>query len=425
MLDRLPLELLALVLRLSAPLDYSSLLYPERRQTLRICCLVSPRMRELAQPMLPEVFFAEEKEDVELAQVKGENVKLLVLNGAGDQLSAKSGRVQAILEACSQVMEVRLLFVQLDLGCLASLPELRRLIVHGGTLTGDRSDAFPCLAELSLNNLYMGQEVLQHVLTSTTTPRLRAFGMSSINDPKQDVFLSLPRANQHLPKRLFCLAVEVSENPSLADDVLAYEGLLVSCELREGEVKTLLAQSSLPAYIRLTFDASIDVLSHRDCQSVVAALRILSSRLKHVFAAASSPPFRSLFLPTALHPARTQLGELAKAVATLVKACRAADVEAVWPSRSYPAVHDSLTPSWFWKHRWTVNPKAKPVKEEDEEEKPVKQEYEEEKPVKVEVEEKPLEVENDARWQSIESEKPDDKAEGEQAEEALVKMEEE
>jgi hypothetical protein len=60
MLDRLPTELLIKVFRHAAPLDYSPSFYLERRELLFNCCLVSRRLRAIAQPMLPEVFLASE-----------------------------------------------------------------------------------------------------------------------------------------------------------------------------------------------------------------------------------------------------------------------------------------------------------------------------------------------------------------------------
>ncbi|GAA6027185.1 hypothetical protein JCM8097_002465 [Rhodosporidiobolus ruineniae] len=55
MLSRLPVELLRLIIREAAPLEYRSSTYKDRRRTLRSRCLVDKRMRAVAQPMLAEV----------------------------------------------------------------------------------------------------------------------------------------------------------------------------------------------------------------------------------------------------------------------------------------------------------------------------------------------------------------------------------
>ncbi|GAA5929719.1 hypothetical protein JCM10213_002766 [Rhodosporidiobolus nylandii] len=93
MLDRLPIELLAVILRLAAPLDYTPELYKERRATLRSCCLVSKRTHDLAQPMLPDVFVVEGEEDAEMLEPRAAGVRLLILRGEADVSPELNARV--------------------------------------------------------------------------------------------------------------------------------------------------------------------------------------------------------------------------------------------------------------------------------------------------------------------------------------------
>jgi hypothetical protein len=87
MLDRLPTELLLRTLELAAPLDYSPSFYLERRLLLRNCCLVSRKVRGVAQPMLPEVYRVGRNRDIAWlkaegnGKMRGERVKTLALDG--------------------------------------------------------------------------------------------------------------------------------------------------------------------------------------------------------------------------------------------------------------------------------------------------------------------------------------------------------
>jgi hypothetical protein len=132
MLDRLPPELLLRVLELAAPLDYTPTFYLERRALLRSCCLVSQTLRDLAQPMLPDVYLAESKGQVEyLKSVEDEawagSIRLLVVNGhAGPRLPEKPGRtylgIRGLFRRLPRLLELRLLEVEeVDLHELAPL----------------------------------------------------------------------------------------------------------------------------------------------------------------------------------------------------------------------------------------------------------------------------------------------------------------
>ncbi|GAA5849225.1 hypothetical protein JCM8547_006484 [Rhodosporidiobolus lusitaniae] len=118
MLDRLPVELLSHIVALAAPVEYTVSYYFERRQFLYNVCLVSKRMRAVAQPMLVEVFevfFEEHMQWLDEIDEKGRSrasgVKLLVLRGTSYDsfFLTKKVDVRRILERCSRVIEVRVL----------------------------------------------------------------------------------------------------------------------------------------------------------------------------------------------------------------------------------------------------------------------------------------------------------------------------
>jgi hypothetical protein len=127
MLDRLPTELLLRTLELAAPLHYSPSFYVERRLLLRNCCLVSRRLCEVAQPLLPEVYEVAQTRDMALLEKDNEGkkmgslVRLLILQGS--KTNPLSGQVdlQRALSYTLEITELRIIHVgDFDLSWLNS-----------------------------------------------------------------------------------------------------------------------------------------------------------------------------------------------------------------------------------------------------------------------------------------------------------------
>ncbi|BGP15173.1 hypothetical protein JCM10213v2_003130 [Rhodosporidiobolus nylandii] len=126
MLDCLPVELLQHILRLAAPLDYSPELYKERRSTLRSCCLVNRTMRELAQPMLPEVFVVDREEEIQELEgdARGFRVKNLVFKRVKrGVVDFNTIAMDSVARLCPNIVDLKLFQPDaFDLEPVSSLP---------------------------------------------------------------------------------------------------------------------------------------------------------------------------------------------------------------------------------------------------------------------------------------------------------------
>ncbi|GAA5896703.1 hypothetical protein JCM6882_005014 [Rhodosporidiobolus microsporus] len=118
MLDRLPVELVSHVV------EYTLNTHKERRQTLGSVSLVCSAFRDVAQPMLLELFLANaEKATQSLAfkqdgRSRGSRVKLLVLSSLGGQT------INEILRLCPNVEELNVEGCSFEMKFLGRLPTL-------------------------------------------------------------------------------------------------------------------------------------------------------------------------------------------------------------------------------------------------------------------------------------------------------------
>ncbi|GAA5864817.1 hypothetical protein JCM8547_009241 [Rhodosporidiobolus lusitaniae] len=182
MLDRLPNELLSHVVGLGAPLDYAPSFYLERRQFLRDICLVSKRMRDVAQPMLFEVYEVKMEDNAKwLEEVDNEGrtraskVKLLVpkhLYLSGDP-ATNAVLLQGLLVQCAAVVELRLIDAgDIDLDWLAPLTHLRHLISQDERtrLQSTATTTFPNLLEFSACLVRLKPALLTTFPSPSTAP---------------------------------------------------------------------------------------------------------------------------------------------------------------------------------------------------------------------------------------------------------------
>ncbi|GAA6039119.1 hypothetical protein JCM8097_005335 [Rhodosporidiobolus ruineniae] len=184
----LPPELVTAILRRAAPLDYSPSSYKIRRATLRSCSLVSRTFRDVAQPMLGEVFEVGGQEDVDLLAVeekegkaRGSLVKLLVLRGEeGYGLVCDK---KLALERCPNVVDLRLSHAgDFELDWLVSLSSLRRLVISNTTLDPPSSGtSLPSIIELSFfDTYYRDDDFLEHFPTPVVVSNLRGLGLGGL-----------------------------------------------------------------------------------------------------------------------------------------------------------------------------------------------------------------------------------------------------
>ncbi|GAA5975220.1 hypothetical protein JCM11641_004398 [Rhodosporidiobolus odoratus] len=161
MLDRLPPELLTLILQLATPVEHSfDAQYQFRRSLLRNCCLVSKKLCAVAKPMLPEVFQAAEEKDLAvLVALDGDprrrsQVELLIAEGA--RAHGQDGFVSSLLqvcdsEVCRRVVDLRVRrYSSVTPAPLEGFKNLQRLVLQIDQLTLSCPLCLPQFLELSI-----------------------------------------------------------------------------------------------------------------------------------------------------------------------------------------------------------------------------------------------------------------------------------
>ncbi|GAA5854677.1 hypothetical protein JCM8547_004935 [Rhodosporidiobolus lusitaniae] len=208
-MDGLPAELLGSILRHAAPLDYIPSSYHDRRATLRSCCLVFKLFRDVAQPLLVQVFEVKTEQDIAALEVVVENgrtrasqVQLLAFNGLEFDWEVNE-RIQVVLGSCQNVVELVMLGFDLHISWLNGLSHaifpyslafslfdlvppsgLRRLVIVATMYTIDSSTQLNSLVELSML-CWQNLAVLQTRLLPQSTPFLRALAISDVTIPDE------------------------------------------------------------------------------------------------------------------------------------------------------------------------------------------------------------------------------------------------
>ncbi|GAA5897216.1 hypothetical protein JCM6882_001818 [Rhodosporidiobolus microsporus] len=190
MLDRLPTELLALIIRHACPLPPLSVTdgaYTERRCNLRAFSLVNRRFRAVAQPLLPEVFVPVRSGEAEVVldrRVEGARVRDLRLK-LGGEIAARGAE---IVQACTNTRVVHLekplgdRSPGVSLSCMSTLSNLVDLSLHGLSFPEDHeAPLFPSLQTLSLYGTSLLPAALNTLISSTHTPRLRHLALSAVH----------------------------------------------------------------------------------------------------------------------------------------------------------------------------------------------------------------------------------------------------
>ncbi|GAA5860401.1 hypothetical protein JCM8547_000292 [Rhodosporidiobolus lusitaniae] len=177
----LPVELVRQILHFAAPLDYSPTLYRERRALLRSCCRVSKLIRDVAQPMLPEVYA--------LSRSIGPNEL-----GVVEEERTRGSRVMVLVFR----RHVQPFAVDFDLGWLNGLSKLRRLLIDDSIVALDPSTQLRSLLKLSLFSC-LNPPSLRQVVSKNTTPSLRHLTVMDVTATREemaDFFSSLPSSDR-------------------------------------------------------------------------------------------------------------------------------------------------------------------------------------------------------------------------------------
>ncbi|BGP15227.1 hypothetical protein JCM10213_000821 [Rhodosporidiobolus nylandii] len=340
MLDRLPLELLDHILHFAAPLDYTPDLYKERRATLRSCCLVSRTMRELAQPMLPEVFAARTKKDVQMLETdgRGKQVKLLACNGEHWIRESKDepGWQRGTMAACPHVRDLRLFGADLNLELLAPLSALRRLVLVDGRIGLTNAETtLSKLEELSMDATHMDSVGFGVLLRTHCLPALQSLAVTGL-DPNDGAAFSSAISSGFFDsvKHIVLDAYDLAQLPPSFPLPDPSRVLLTTSHFPSPEEFTL---SFKPTHLALSPSATLeDVLTNSGLPDAIRSfLPVLSLHTT----------IRNLGVPDFLHPSRSLAGELASLRRELLKACADNKIRVVWTADR--TMWDSLVRSEF------------------------------------------------------------------------------
>ncbi|GAA5823716.1 hypothetical protein JCM11251_000739 [Rhodosporidiobolus azoricus] len=300
MLDRLPPELLGLVVECAAPLDYSPTTYKKRRTTLRNLSLVCRYLREIAQPMLPEVFVAEPSSLHLLSQPEfGAAVKLLFVS------ILQPAALATVLGQCPAVVELRVYLSALRVDRLAFLPELRRLTLHQAVLylpPEITPPTVPLLLELSLSDTKADPANLYQLLDSRFLPSLRAIALEGVKRRTDDC--SSWRIDETYGAQLEIFAVDVDAYKECDPSILSLNSLALLVDnfphLEPEQCSSLhnISLRHFRDYAELRSAASM-----HDREDVGFFLK---QEVKHCLAR-TGPSLRHLDLPAFLSPDRNRL----------------------------------------------------------------------------------------------------------------------
>ncbi|BGP15273.1 hypothetical protein JCM10213_008305 [Rhodosporidiobolus nylandii] len=336
MLDRLPIELLELILRFAAPLVYNYALCEERRETLRSCCLTSQRMRAVAQPMLPEVFAARKREEhVEALEAggRGRQVKVLIYNGQYHR-EEEAGWLHRILAACRCVRDLRLFHAVLDLKWLEPLSEMRRVILWGGGIRlTDPATALPQLEELSMTDTASVPEDFRLLLRGHCLAALQSFSAQGLSCDEA-AFSSALSSGFFNDLKLIVLS---------ADDLAR----LPSSFPHPDPSRVLLTLDPVPPSSEFTppFKPVHLSLCPRDIVEDLVDTPARLVAVRSFLPALSQHTICNLGVPDFLHPSRTLPSKLASLRRELLKACADNKIRVVWTARR--TSWDSMVPPEF------------------------------------------------------------------------------
>ncbi|BGP15171.1 hypothetical protein JCM10213_008689 [Rhodosporidiobolus nylandii] len=348
MLARLPVELLKPILRFAAPLDYTPELYKERRKTLRSCCLVNSTLRELAQPMLPEVFAVEREEDVELVKALGPAVKLLVVDGGEEDEHLRRSARRAI-RACPEVHELRVRgWFELDLGGLLPITSLRRLVIVYCRLVLDSPLSLPTLTEISLCGCYGYGNTLRTLLIDSTLPSLAALGLRNVREEGHlDYYDShLPCLTPDFLRRLDAFVTDAK--PYHYADT-AHEVFLPTFNLGQYSRVWWAQRGSALAFC--LFDEEVNLEPFTASREQVKRWLEIEDHLMEITYPHPSPESTNLallFVPEPLRLENLRIGVLRTSMSDMLAACHRRGVEVEYYSGGANEL-DSVIPPGFWR----------------------------------------------------------------------------
>ncbi|BGP20525.1 hypothetical protein JCM10213_003788 [Rhodosporidiobolus nylandii] len=355
MLDRLPVELVQHIVRLTLP-SPSHATYRERQDRLLVLCRTSRALRTVGQTVLFEVVELASREQFSsfLEAVKANelservrSVQLYEDPYGRNMFQLAAGDYASLVRRCPRLAELRIAHSRVDLAELQEATYLQRLIISRGTAYVSRPFVLPQVEELSL----LGIGNLEDFLPTHSFPSLSAFHieMADFGEFKPEQLLSLL---PHLDafsidfRDVLCSATgparTLASSPRVLFDLTPHsiEGLLEDFE------------AVLAAARALRLKAGAAALSNY--ADLTPALNCLVANLARLTG------LQHLVLPTECLWCKGWNVDYHRALADLRAACQARGIDVVFePQGDFE--YDSLVSPEFWRRC-----KALKAKEEDE-----------------------------------------------------------
>ncbi|GAA6015915.1 hypothetical protein JCM10207_006805 [Rhodosporidiobolus poonsookiae] len=341
MLDRLPLELVELIVLLALPSPDSPLSYYDRQDTLRALCLVSRPLNDIAQPLLfKHVDVRANKQlatflkAVEGRPDLGKAVRVLRIGCPDGQGSASAlsevaeHEVSKLARTCPRVEAVEFRLDVVELKEWQQFVHLKRLHIVGSTLIVEESFIFRHVEDLSLHN-YCGV-VDERFLRSLPALRTFHYQMEHHEEPPPPagIILNLLKGG----------TLVVCDRPAQrnvdhlpTDTASAFDGCEDVRNLRirgsAGGV-SISPLSALPAYANSDawfFDDLADDLERGVYQRLL-----------------------TLYLPSSLRPTLQSLfSELSASITALLGVCASRSIEVIFEPEPHPCLDSFISPTFL------------------------------------------------------------------------------
>ncbi|GAA5975125.1 hypothetical protein JCM5350_000145 [Sporobolomyces pararoseus] len=329
----LPPELVHQVIESTVPLSFHSTTYNERQRTLRRFSLVSRQFRSIAQPLLLEIAWI--KNDDQLKLILGDSdggdvvTRQLILRAglralSSDLVGDLVGGAQNLHSLCirSQDCEV------IDVGALSSCKNLVNLQLAGDSLNflTHSLNALPSLQTFSLD-FETAWSVFQ-LLDSRKLPALKALGLEAINLPDELRELERTQIKELLPQ-LDALCIEL-DLYQLAKDTLLLNlepRTLVNTEIDQIKWSPNNASFSTIQHLR------IDIYDYTINSGRLNAIQVLLRFLQSV---QQSKPrqLRSIYLDPKVQPIESDDEDIRGEFRKLEENCREAGIDLVFESQA-------------------------------------------------------------------------------------------
>ncbi|GAA5881861.1 hypothetical protein JCM1840_006817 [Sporobolomyces johnsonii] len=349
MLDRLPCELILHILELGVPPTHSATAYSTRQTYLHNCCLVSRRLRWVAQPLLFAVFEASSALELDsflrIVRVMGlgDRVQAAALSypvgkWVTDAGTAPKDLVQ-LVQACPVLEQLNVYGAitgtdtdtrGFDLTVLAGFQKLCSLTLSFRNLTLSNPFVLPHLVDLTLSHTHTTPETLAAALNPSTLPSLCALAFRTTSNNAG----AFSQPIETLCPQLHMLSRDAIDSDGLADGTFAsfLPWTLVNCSLSlVGSRAYNLKRVHHLHLLHDPYDQAVDAAP--DLVSVETEL-----------------PLCTLYLSPNLCPDRSLPVALARARDDLLTACIAREIEVCW-EHIRDGLDSAISPSFWHKAR--------------------------------------------------------------------------